>query len=459
MEELKRKEKAKPSAFIHTGERGYSITYYIPLEQALKEMAKQTVLPQPGDEEPGKSSGELGYNELLFPPNNLILSPDALSHLDDNRYSISYYINLFEKANKHKAKGDFNKEVDESTPDSILFYSREVQELSADALSEAGGKKYKKSYYIDLANYYKEVREYEEKTLRLHLGDKEAFEDKMDPLIFYSKEVLDLTANAYSEIDGKKYKMSYYQKLSEYQQERREYENKLLLYHAGDKDIFERKEEGSVVKDTHSLSIEALSYVDGEKYDSSYYENLKNYYDEMQGLNDKIIDTNPYEEEKNEEDEILPPIFYSRETQKLSSEALSEIDGGKHRMSYYVELENYYKELQEYETKKLLGGYMSVDEEEQGYIAPRDIIDMRPDQKKEEETEKIWTPGFGDMMATVKGKLSSQVIDNVFETMGRLDGNFNDGIISPPIKLQFDCVTELVSEDMLMSELNRIYKR
>jgi hypothetical protein len=255
MDEIFRGEqdKTNPAAFISIDDSKYSITYYVPIHDALKEL-ENLIVPSGPDTEAEKQSTEEEpvllpeHRELLLSSDITDLSPHALSYIDDNRYRISYYVKLsdyykekieYEEKQEKFLKGD--KEVFQEKMDPLLFYSKETSELSAKGLSEADGRKYRMSYYIDLEDYNKKVREYDEQLLKFQAGDKEALEKKMDPLLFYSKETSELSARALSEADSKKYRMSHYIELENYNKKIREYNEKMLKFQGGDKGAFKEK--------------------------------------------------------------------------------------------------------------------------------------------------------------------------------------------------------------------------
>jgi len=522
------KKTTYPAAFISTDGNNYNITYYVPIDEGVKNFQNQSLQQQIIDTEPPSTEKELNLpflldNKELFMASDFFdLSEHALAYLDNNRYKISYYVQLrdyYREKQEYDQKlyryhsgdkeafeekpGDllfssqetsdlsaaalseadgkrykmsyyielekYNREVKEynekmrrfqagdkdafeGKPDSLLFHSKETSDLSAKALSEADGKKYKMSHYIEMERYHKESRQYDEKMLRFQAGDKEAFEDKPDPLMFYSKDRIDLSARGLSEADGKKHKKSYYAKLREYQIEREEYEKKLLLYHAGEKDIFERKEKDLVITDEYSLSAEALSYADGKRYKMSYYKDLERYHKEIQDYNRKLALHNAgHSEAFNEKSD--PLMFHSKDRSDLSAEGLSEADGKKYKMSYYIKLKDYYKELEEYEIKKLLY--------DRGYdinqVGNKEVQFTGSDGFDENKSDReIWTPAFGDMISALNGRMAPYFMDNLFDTMRKVDGEFERKFAPPAIRVYMDCSTEIVSDDELYKALEKI---
>lgn len=527
--------KGGSTAFIGAEGSLYNITYFIPIQEAIRVLAsntepQNTINTDPPSIEKKENISLLNENrELLLEPNTFDLSPKALSHLDNNKYKISYYVKL---SDYHREKQEYDqkmqryeagdKEVFQEKADPLIFYSKETPEMSAEALSEMDGRKYKMSYYMEMEKYYRDTREYDEKMIRFksgdekafevkrepvvyskdtpelsasalseldgkrykmsyytelekynrelkeydealmryNSGDKEAFEKQMDPMMFYSKDSVDLSSKALSESDGKKYKMSYYEKLRAYQKEREDYEKKLLLYHSGEKDIFEKKETEPVINDAYSLSAEALSYADGKKYKMSYYEELKKYYDDIQDYNRKMALHNAGDEDAFKE-EASPPVLSSKDTSALSAKALSELDGKKHKMSYYKKLENYYKELEEYEQKKILydKGAYKVDEESEGEtISTSDKveIDFNTGNQKKKKSKKTWTPEFEDMVAAMKGRVAPFFMDNLFSALSDVDGEFERKFAAPMIRVYMDCSTEITPEEELLRELEKV---
>ncbi|HPZ10033.1 MAG TPA: hypothetical protein PL110_18220 [Candidatus Eremiobacteraeota bacterium] len=464
--------KAGPAAFLYSEGSNYNITYYVPVRQALRELENQyTCLPtersitERSPEDRGSEREEdnttlfMDHKELYIPSDIMDLTPEALSYLDNNQYRISYYIKLRDyyrekqeyedKLRRHNAG---EKEVFQKKVDPLLFYSDESADLTAKALSELDGNQHRMSYYVELEDYYKKAREYREKMLYYQAGNKEAFKEKILSPVFYSSESTDLSAYALSEIDGKKFRSSHYQKLREYQKEREEYERKLLFYKMGETDIFERKDAEFIPVDIYKLSAEALSYIDGNKYRLSYYKNLEKYYEELQDYNVKLARHNAgYEDAFQEKSDTLPS--YSREKLDLSARGLSEMDGRRYKISYYQKLRDYYKETEEYERKKLLyfaGDKDAFKSEEEEYINTKDKIEFSRDND-------LWTPKFNDMIAALKGKLAPYFMDNLFETLGKIDKRFEPVIAnSPLIRLYLTCSTEVTPEDELLRELEKV---
>ena len=337
----------------------------------------------------------------------------------------------------------------------LLFLSKEKSSLSAEALSEADGKRYRMSHYVELEKYNRELEEYNQKMLKYQAGDKGAFEEKLDPLLFFSKEETSLSAKALSEADGKRYRQSYYDELRQYQIEREEYERKLLLYHSGEKNIFEKKEKERVLLEGYSLTAEALSYIDGKKYKMSYYRDLEKYNRELQDYNRKLALHNAGHEDAFSE-KADPFIFYTKERSSLSTRALSLSDGKKYKMSYYKKLKNYYEELEEYEIKKLL--YQTGQEEnpfgdKKVLLAQSDIVENNFSMKN--LSDKIWTPRFKDMIAAINGRFAPYFMDNLLSAMRKVDGEFERKFTTPAIRVYMDCSTEIIPEDELFEVIKK----
>jgi len=484
MAEIDRERRQGPAAVISGEGNHYNITYFVPAQQAMEAIDKhytvkippgKSLLPSEETTEEDKNNAPLlsDHRELYLPSDIMDLTVEALAYLDNNQYKLSYYIKLkeyyrekqeFEEKSHSQEEGDKNTFTEKSDP--LLFYSKERSEMTAKALSEMDGNQRKMSYYVELEDYYKKTREHEDKMLYYNAGDRDAFKDMPSPLMFYSRESMDLSAKAMSEIDGKQHKMSYYEKLRTYQSEREEYERKLLLYELGQTDIFEKKEEHTLPEDKYALSPEALCHIDDQQHKFSYYEKLSNYYNEIQDCNKKL-------EEHNFDDpfnaSINSLLLEAKESITLSAKALSELDGRQHKMSYYEKLADYNREVEEYERKTALynAGDRDIFENEE-VINAKDIVAIGP-QKEEEVIDikdevtigsdnkdtKIWTPGFNDMISALKGKLSPYFIDNLFETMQKVDKTFDPSLSRfPLLKLYLTCSTELVSEEELLKELH-----
>ncbi|MEQ8190633.1 MAG: hypothetical protein ABRQ39_21885 [Candidatus Eremiobacterota bacterium] len=487
MAEIDRERKQGPAAIISGENNQYNITYFVPAQQAMEALDRhytvklppgKSLLPHEEATEEDRENAPLlsDHRELYLPSDIMDLSVEALACLDNNQYKLSYYIKLKEYYREKqefdtKSHGKDDKETNtpSETMDPLLFYSKERAEMTAKALSEMDGHQRKMSYYVELEDYYKKTREHEDKMLYYNAGDRDAFKDKPLPLMFYSGETTDLSAKALSELDGKQHKMSYYEKLRKYQAERAEYERKLLLYELGQTDIFEKKEEDTVPQDKYAPSPEALCHIDGQQHKFSYYEKLSNYYREIQDCNKKL-------EEHNFDDPFNASInslfLEEKERVTLSAKALSELDGKQHKMSYYEKLARYNRELEEYERKTDLynAGDMDVFEKEEVILA-KDIVTIGP-QKEEQlidvkdevtigsgnkNTAKIWTPDVNDMISALKGKLSPYFIDNLFETMQKVDKTFDPSLNRLPLlRIYLTCSTELVSEEELLKELQML---
>ncbi len=464
----------KQGAAIISGEKNqYNIAYFMPPNQAMDALDRHyTVKLPPGKSElpPGEATEEdrenapllSDHRELHLPSDITDLSVEALAYLDNNQYKLSYYIKLKEY---YREKQEFQERGDKTAPDEAkdLFrlYSKERSEITARSLSELDGHKKNMSYYVELENYYKN----KEKMLYYNAGDRDAPGVNSLPLMFQATESVDLSAKALSELDGKQHKLSYYEKLRKYQSERAEYERKLLLYEPGRTDIFDKKDEDRPVQDKYALSPEALCHIDAQQHKFSYYEKLSNYYDEIQGCNKKL-------EEHNFADPFNASIdsLMSEEKDRitLSAKALSELDGKQHKMSYYEKLATYNRELEEYERKTEFYNRYDRDIFERKDEA-KDIVTVYRQEEEEQVAVKdevtigsagkdknFWTPDFNDMICALKGKLSPNFIDNLFETMEKVDKTFAPSLNRLPlVKVYLTCSTELVSEEELLKELQR----
>lgn len=458
----------KQSAAIISGEKNqYNIAYYMPPQQAMEALDRHyTVKLPPGKSElpPGEATEEdrenapllSDHRELSMPSDIMDLSVEALAYLDNNQYKLSYYIKLkeyYREKQEFQERGDKNASHEKGDP--LRLYTKERAEITAKSLSEMDGHKKNMSYYVELEDYYKN----KDKMLYYDAGDRDAFKDVSLP--FQATESVDLSAKAMSELDGKQHKLSYYEKLRKYQSERAEYERKLLLYELGQTDIFEKKDEDRPVQDKYALSPEALCHIDDQQHKFSYYEKLSNYYDEIQGCNKKLEEHN-FADPFNASIDSLMSEEKDRVT--LSAKALSELDGKKHKMSYYKKLAAYNREMEAYERKTEFYNSDDRDIFERKDEA-KDLVSIEPQKEEEQIAEKdvvtigsgnreFWTPDFNDMICALKGKLSPHFIDNLFETMQQVDKTFEPSLNRLPlVKVYLTCSTELVSEEELREKL------
>ncbi len=182
----------------------------------------------------------------------------------------------------------------------------------------------------------------------------------------------------------------------------------------------------------------------------SYYKDLEKYHKEIQDYNKKLALHNAGHSEAF--DEIQDPLlFHSKDHSDLSAEGLSEADGKKHKMSYYIKLKEYYKELEEYEIKKLLydRGYTQSDDKGIRFTGSDGFDENKP-------AREIWTPPFGDMVSALNGRMVPYFMDNLFDTMRKVDGEFERKFAPPAIRVYMDCSTEIVSDDELYKALEKI---
>lgn len=275
----------------------------------------------------------------------------------NNRYEVNfympvdYYYQKIKKIDENLSIEKSNKESPFSIPPFCydLYMDADMSDLSAYALSHMDKNKYELNYYVDLSNYYKEKADYDRKKRLFELGDKEIFKRKEEPFSA-PKDVSSISAEGFAASDENKYDFQYYVDLAEYYREMEEYEKKLELFNKGDKEVFNRKERDiSFGRDYAGLSAEALAIADKHRYDMKYYEDLSNYYMEMEEYNKKLElfnsgDINIF----NRKDQIMTPL---RESYELSPDALATLDSYRYDFKYYEDLSDYYRDSQEYEKK------------------------------------------------------------------------------------------------------------
>jgi len=427
-------------ALSHLDGNRYRLSYYLELENYYKNLREHNLklqLFELGD----KKIFEREEQIVTFPRDYTEMSGEALAEADGHRYDFQYYMDLhkyykdmedYEKKLELYRRGDkeiFNRE------EKIIPFGREVSSLSAEGLAEMDDYQYDIQYYRDLENYYIELEEYNRKLDLYHGGDKEIFE-REEKIIPFGREISNLSAEGIAELDGYRYDFQYYKDLSDYYRKSEEYERKLELFYSGDKDIFNRPEGPWPFGKEHcSLSGEALSELDGHQYEPDYYKDLSNYYEEIQEYERKLELFNAGHKDIFEKEETPPAS--DKEQVALSAGALADIDGHKYDFQYYIKLENYYKELEEYERKMTLFKADQKDiftETEDGDTRNIDRVEIEEDKVY----EKIWTPSLEDLMAFSRGKIPPYFMDTLFYMLRRVDMEFNEKCETRSLTLSLD---------------------
>ena len=94
--------------------------------------------------------------------------------------------------------------------------------------------------------------------------------------------------------------------------------------------------------DTSDLSAYALSHMDGYSQEFSYYIELEDYYKNMNDYNLKKRLFELGDKKIFQKKEQIIP--FPKESMEISAEALAELDGYQQDFQYYVDLNKYYKE-------------------------------------------------------------------------------------------------------------------
>ena len=219
-------------------------------------------------------------------------------------------------------------------------------------------------------------------------------------------------------------------------------ERKLALFHGGHKDIFKREEKIiPFERERSELSPEALADVDGYRYELDYYRDLSRYYKEIQEYDIKLELFNSGHKDIFQKKEIIVPP--GQEISDLTPEALADLDGYQYKFDYYIQLKDYYKEVEEHARKEELfnSGYKNIFKEKEE-IALRyiDIVETG----KEKKEEKIWTPAIEDLLAFSGGKTPPYFLDTLLYMLKRVDKDFERKFRGENIKLAIDSKTEVM---------------
>jgi hypothetical protein len=100
--------------------------------------------------------------------------------------------------------------------------------------------------------------------------------------------------------------------------------------------------------------------MDNDQYDFQYYIDLHNYYKQLEEYEDKLERFHAGDTEVFKREEIIIP--FGKESFDLSSEALAELDEYQYDFDYYTDLRDYNTQIQEYNKKRELfnAGYKDV---------------------------------------------------------------------------------------------------
>ncbi|HPZ08219.1 MAG TPA: hypothetical protein PL110_08900 [Candidatus Eremiobacteraeota bacterium] len=431
--------------------RKQDFNYYVDLANYYKEKAeneqKSRHLHQDGEE-----IAQAINMDILLPSDKTSMSAEALARMDGYQYDFQYYVDL---ANYYKDMEDYEQKLaaikrgdDETQP--LIPLERESFSLTPEALAYTDGYQYDFNYYIELSSYYEKSREYQRNKDLFDAGFKDTFKDS-NLKISSGKERTSLSAEALATADGYQYDFQYYKNLSEYYKEAEEYERKMELYNAGEKDVFQKQETGlTLERESFELSPEALAHADGYQYDLDYYKNLSKYYSDMEEYNRKLELFNTGDKEIFKRKIEIGQL--EKEKVFLSAEALAKIDGYQYDFQYYIKLENYYKELDAYNRKKELMelGIKDIFESSKEEIELIDKIELGV------KDERIWTPSIEDLLAFSRGKSPPYFLDTLLYMLKRVDTGFNDKIRGSNLRLRMDWNTKVMESkefEDLMEEI------
>ena len=485
---MKRTGQSKQSVIETVGmiNNRYEVNFYMPVDyyyQKIKKIDDEFSIEKNKKESPF-SIPPFCY-DLYMDSDVSDLSAYALSHMDKHKYELNYYVDL-SSYYKEKADYDRKKRLFELGDKGIFTRKEEpfsapedVSSISAEGFAASDGNKYDFQYYVDLAEYYRQMEEYEKKLELFNKGDKEVFNRK-EISIPFGREYADLSAESLAIADKHRYDMKYYEDLSNYYIEMEEYNKKLDLFNRGDINIFNQRAITSVREsyelspealstldrysydlkyyedlsdyyrdsqeyekklerfnagetdifkqnnsqmtfDSYELSAEGLSEADGAKYDIEYYKQLNQYYKDTQEYNRKLALFNGGEHDIFERKEELPSV---KESSDMSPKALACLDGNKYDIQYYIDLHNYYRELDEYNRKLDIynkGDKYIFERKDDEIISTFDKIEIKGKEKK----EKIWTPSMEDLLAFSGGKISPYFLDTLFFMLEEVDKEFS----------------------------------
>lgn len=163
--------------------------------------------------------------------------------------------------------------------------------------------------------------------------------------LFMDTDSIEFSAYALSHLDGARQSFDYYIDLAHYYKEKAEKTSRKTQIEPGDKEtsVSDRAVEILLPKDKMSMSADALARMDGYRYECQYYVDLENYYKAMEEYEQKAF--------KIEHDFFIIP---EKESFSLSPEAIARLDGFQHETQHYINLSSYYEKTHEYERKKAL---------------------------------------------------------------------------------------------------------